>query len=164
VGRVIALVAIVLMALLAGPGICQTMRETRPPRRTEGSKTVTSNDPRVTLEDGPDVEMHEGGTVTHRVLLDGRWVGWVGDGRPWRGSTWGGRRWWACWREDGDTGARWSPGLDYLTRTAALAALIEQVTAPPAPPLVTCSCGMAAADDLACGDPCCSRCNHPGRA
>ena len=44
-----------------------------------------------------------GGTVTYRVTLDGRWIGWVGDERPFTGSRFGGRRWWAAWREDGDT-------------------------------------------------------------
>ncbi|GAA1232380.1 hypothetical protein GCM10009676_14470 [Prauserella halophila] len=27
-------------------------------------------------------EMHAGGTVAYRVTLDGEFVGWVGDGRP----------------------------------------------------------------------------------
>lgn len=67
--------------------------------------------------------LHSGGTVAYRVHVDGRWVGWVGDGRAWRGWRHGGRRWWACWREDGDTAARWSTDLEYGTRAAALAAL-----------------------------------------
>lgn len=83
----------------------------------------------VRLEVEP-CEMHAGGTITYRVFLDGRWVGWVGDGRPWRGWGYGGRRWWACWRQDGDTAARWSTDLDYRTRTAALAGLVEQTAAP----------------------------------
>lgn len=73
--------------------------------------------------------MHAGGTVTYRVLVDGRWVGWVGDGREWRGWGYGGRRWWACWREDGDAAARWSTGLDYRTRAAALTALLAAAAA-----------------------------------
>ncbi|GAA1243293.1 hypothetical protein GCM10009676_31090 [Prauserella halophila] len=67
--------------------------------------------------------MEEGGTVAYRVTLDGVFVGWVGDGRPWRGWRHGARHWWACWRQDGDTAARWSSELDYATRRAALAAL-----------------------------------------
>jgi len=59
---------------------------------------------------------HSGGTVSHRVYLGGLWIGWVGVGREWKG-----------WREDGDTAARWSPGLAHRTCTAALAALIEQI-------------------------------------
>src|SRR5688500_13561135 len=70
---------------------------------------------------------HAGGSVTFRVLVDGRWVGWVGDGRERRGHRYGVRRWWACWREDGDTAARWSTGLDYRSRKAALAALVAEL-------------------------------------
>ncbi|HKS46376.1 MAG TPA: hypothetical protein VJT49_14945 [Amycolatopsis sp.] len=89
--------------------------------------------------DGPVVErqlrprlvkvdpMHTGGEVTYRVEVDGRAVGWVGDGRPWRGHRFGGRRWFACWREDGDTAARWDSGLEYGARSAALAALLAEV-------------------------------------
>lgn len=65
------------------------------------------------------------GHVTYAVEVDGQQIGWVGDGRPWRGWRWGGRRWWACWRQDGDTAARWSTDLDYPTRVAALTALLE---------------------------------------
>lgn len=72
-----------------------------------------------------------GGTVIRRVLLDGQWIGWVGDGRRWRGWGYGGRRWFACWRQDGDTAARWCSELDYLTRKAALAALLDHVNPPP---------------------------------
>ena len=71
--------------------------------------------------------MHGGGTVAYRVLLDGRWIGWTGDGREWCGSHYGGRRWWACWREDGDTAARWSTDLDYRTRASALSALLVKL-------------------------------------
>lgn len=89
--------------------------------------------------DGPVVErparprlvkvdpMHASGEVTYRVEIDGRPVGWVGDGRPWRGWRHGGRRWWACWREAEDTAARWSSELEFGTRTAALAALLAEV-------------------------------------
>ncbi|WP_446225002.1 hypothetical protein ACTWPB_07750 [Nocardia sp. IBHARD005] len=58
------------------------------------------------------------------VHLDDRWVGWVGTARKWRGHSYGGLKWWACWREDGDTHARWSSeSTAYPTRKAALAAL-----------------------------------------
>ncbi|MFC4127376.1 hypothetical protein [Nocardia rhizosphaerae] len=67
-----------------------------------------------------------GGSVTHPVMVDGRRVGWVGDIRRWRGHRHGGRRWWACWREDGDTHARWSE-FEFGTRRAALAALTERI-------------------------------------
>ncbi|OLT43049.1 hypothetical protein BJF85_02805 [Saccharomonospora sp. CUA-673] len=72
--------------------------------------------------------MHDGGVVAYRVTLAGRWVGWVGDGAPWRGHGYGGRRWWACWRQDGDTAARWSSELEYPTRARALAALVARIT------------------------------------
>ena len=71
--------------------------------------------------------MQAGGEVAYRVEVDGRPVGWVGDGRPWRGHRFGGRRWFACWREDGDTAARWDSGLGYGARSAALAALLAEV-------------------------------------
>lgn len=73
-----------------------------------------------------------GGSVVYRVTLDERWIGWIGDERPWRGSRYGGRKWWAVWREDGDTAARWntfSDGGGYKTRAAALADLLKHVTA-----------------------------------
>lgn len=69
--------------------------------------------------------MHTDGTVAYRVELGGEQVGWVGDGREWLGWRHGGRRWWACWRQDGDTAARWSTDLDYRTRGAAVAALVD---------------------------------------
>ncbi|GAA1223169.1 hypothetical protein GCM10009676_00540 [Prauserella halophila] len=72
--------------------------------------------------------MHEGGTVAYRVTVDGVFVGWVGDGAPWRGHRYGGRRWWATWRQDGDTAARWSSELEYPTRARALAALVARIT------------------------------------
>jgi hypothetical protein len=74
-------------------------------------------------------EMHAGGSAAYRVLVEDRWVGWVGDGQAWRGWRYGARQWWACWREDGDTAARWSTDLDFATRAAALDALTAQVTA-----------------------------------
>jgi hypothetical protein len=71
-----------------------------------------------------------GGTVLYRATLHGRWVGWIGDGRPWRGWGYGGRRWFACWRQDGDNAARWSSELEYPTRTAALTALLQHIPPP----------------------------------
>lgn len=71
---------------------------------------------------------HAGGTVTYRVYLGDRWVGWVGDGREWRGWRYGARRWWACWRETDDTAARWNSDLTHPTRRAALADLAAHVT------------------------------------
>ena len=65
--------------------------------------------------------MQAGGEVAYRVKVNGHPAGWVGDGRPWRGHRLGSRKWWACWREEGDTAARWDSGLDYGTRAAALA-------------------------------------------
>ena len=71
---------------------------------------------------------HEGKTVTYRVLLDGVWIGWVGDGREWRGYRYGGRKWWAAWRQDGDPYARWNTGgITCSTRTEALSALLSVV-------------------------------------
>jgi hypothetical protein len=83
-----------------------------------------SVDVRLERTDG----MHGGGTGAYRVLVAGRWVGWVGDGRPRRGWRYGGRRWWACWREDGDNAARWNTDLDYRSRRTALTALLSYVT------------------------------------
>lgn len=82
---------------------------------------------RLTRETGHD-SMHNGGTVSYRVYLDGRWVGWIGDGREWKGWHYGARKWWACWREESDTAARWNPGLTHRTRTDALAALVQQIS------------------------------------
>lgn len=76
----------------------------------------------------PDSEsmVAAGGTVVYRVTVDGRWIGWVGDIRPWRGWRYGGRQWWACWREEGDNAARWNSHSsgDFKTRAAALAGLL----------------------------------------
>lgn len=72
--------------------------------------------------------MHAGGQVAYRVAVTGRTIGRVGDGREWLGWRHGGRRWWACWREEGDTAARWNSGLCYRTRGEALAALLAEAT------------------------------------
>lgn len=71
--------------------------------------------------------LHSGGEVAYRVEVDGRPLGWIGDSRPWRGHRYGGRKWWATWREDGDAAARWDTDLDYPTRSAAVAALLAEV-------------------------------------
>jgi hypothetical protein len=85
--------------------------------------------PKLTRD--PDyTSMAAGGTVVYRVTVDGRWIGWVGDQRPWRGWRYGGQFWWACWREEGDTAARWNShddGDGHKTRAAALADLLAQV-------------------------------------
>ncbi|MDQ3404675.1 MAG: hypothetical protein M3548_15005, partial [Actinomycetota bacterium] len=67
---------------------------------------------------------------TYRVLIDGVWVGWVGDGRHWRGWGYGGRRWWSCRRHDGDTAARWNSHLGHTTRASALTALLAEISNP----------------------------------
>ena len=71
-----------------------------------------------------------GGSVVYKVAVDGRRIGWVGDARPWRGWRFGGREWWAAWREDGDTAARWNTFSDDkppATRAAAVAVLLARV-------------------------------------
>lgn len=73
--------------------------------------------------------MAYGGTVVLDVFLEGRHVGWVGDGRRWTGSDFGARRWWACHREDGDQHARWTSAL-LRTRAAAVDALAAQLRVP----------------------------------
>lgn len=70
-----------------------------------------------------------GGTVVYRVTANGTWIGWIGDYRDWKGWRYGQRRWWACWRQDGDTAARWNQ-TDLSTRTAARDALIAKPTTP----------------------------------
>lgn len=75
-------------------------------------------DPRVTLTPDRDGEVATGGTVLFRAHLNGRWVGWVGDSRKWRGHRYGARRWWACHRQDGDRYARGRVD-DLATRKAA---------------------------------------------
>jgi hypothetical protein len=88
-----------------------------------------STAPRLTVD--PERDHAGGGSVTYRVTIDERWIGWVGDMRPWRGWRFGGRKWWACWREEGDNAARWNSGFSdddgHKTRAAALAALLAQV-------------------------------------
>jgi hypothetical protein len=70
----------------------------------------------------------DGGTVRYIVHdATGRFVGYIGDGRAWVGHQYGGRRWWAAYRLDGDTSARWSSDLDYTSRRSALEALKGQV-------------------------------------
>ena len=80
----------------------------------------------VSLQREPEA-MHGGGEVAYRVTVNGRWVGWVGDGREWRGWRFGSRRWWACWREDGDTAARWNSDLVHTSRRAAVDNLLTRV-------------------------------------
>ncbi|WP_157115800.1 hypothetical protein [Nocardia puris] len=64
--------------------------------------------------------------MVYAAHVDGRRIGWVGDERAWRGHRFGGRRWWAAWREDGDTAARWNTGDHPLrTRAEAVAALTQ---------------------------------------
>lgn len=70
--------------------------------------------------------MAAGGTVSYEVYVGGRWIGWVGDERPWLGHTHGGRRWWFAWRQEGDSAAR-ANGTGYRTRAAALDALLDVV-------------------------------------
>lgn len=82
----------------------------------------------VKLINDPAHGTWSGGTVRFRVTVDGTWVGWIGDGRAWKGSHYGARRWWACWRQNGDTAARWSSNLDYPSRTAARVALLARIT------------------------------------
>lgn len=76
---------------------------------------MTTNSIGATVVQGPRVdlkpsthadEVATGGTVLFRAYVDGRWVGWVGDSRKWRGHRYGARKWWACHREDGDQYAR----------------------------------------------------------
>jgi hypothetical protein len=74
----------------------------------------------------PNISPHGGGNVTYRITVDGRWIGWVGDGREWRGSHYGARKWWACWREEGDTAARWNTGLTHTSRKSAIAELLTK--------------------------------------
>jgi hypothetical protein len=77
-------------------------------------------------------ELHAGGTVTYRAYDGDRLVGLVGDGREWRGHKYGGRRWWAAWRERGDKAARASTGgLTCSNRSAAVAWLDSQAVARP---------------------------------
>lgn len=74
-----------------------------------------------------DDALYSSGTVVFRVYDGDRWVGWVGDGRRFNGSRYGARKWWACWREDGDAAARWSTGLRYEKRQEALDGLAARI-------------------------------------
>ena len=85
--------------------------------------------PTMRLVREPRGPLHAHGTVTWRVHVGATWVGWVGDEQHWTGSRFTGRRWWACWRQDGDRYAR--DNTDQLpTRRAALAWLITQTSIP----------------------------------
>lgn len=75
-----------------------------------------------------DDALHSGGKVTYRVYDGDRWIGWVGDGRRWGGSRYKAQQWWACWREDGDTAARWNSGLRYAKRQDAVDGLAARIT------------------------------------
>ena len=79
----------------------------------------------LTLRKSDRGRMAMGGTVSYEVYFDGRWIGWVGDDREGYGMR-PPRRWWACWREDGDQAARWN-GVGYRTRAAAVDALTARV-------------------------------------
>lgn len=78
-------------------------------------------------KDHSDDALHSGGSVTYRVFDGDCWVGWVGDGRKFNGSRYTGRKWWACWREDGDTAARWSTGLRFTSRADAVDGLAHRI-------------------------------------
>ncbi|RSM73425.1 hypothetical protein DMH04_41170 [Kibdelosporangium aridum] len=93
----------------------------------EKAPTPDNAGPTISLQRTTAIEPHHGGTVVYRVTLNGRWIGWVGDGRHWRGWRYGQRLWWACHREDGDTAARWRSELVHPTRASAAADLYEQV-------------------------------------
>ncbi len=82
----------------------------------------------IQMIEDPEHGTWSGGTVVYRVTVDGTWIGWVGDGRRWKGWGYGAVRWWACWRQDGDTSARWSSNLDYRSRSAARVALLARIT------------------------------------
>src|SRR4051794_18826517 len=71
--------------------------------------------------------LHSGGKVTYRVYDGDRWIGWVGDGRKWQGHRYGAQKWWACWREDGDTAARWSTGPRFAKRQDAVDGLTARI-------------------------------------
>ncbi len=80
----------------------------------------------VQLTRTTEIDPFLGGSVVYEVRIDGRRVGWVGDVREWKGWRYGGQRWWAAHREDGDTAARWRSELTLDTRRAAVAELIER--------------------------------------
>lgn len=79
---------------------------------------------RVDLRPDTAGEVATGGTVIFRAYVGDRWVGWVGDSRKWRGHRYGGRKWWACHRQEGDTYARGRVD-DQATRKAAVTWLQE---------------------------------------
>jgi len=71
--------------------------------------------------------LHNGGTITYCAYVGDRWVGWIGDGREWEGSSYGGRRWWCAWRQEGDEAARWGTGLEFTSRAAAVDTLTAAI-------------------------------------
>lgn len=78
-----------------------------------------------------DVHSGVSGATSYAVHLDGKWIGWVGTAREWRGHRYGGLKWWACWREEGDAAARWnSHGTALASRKAAVAALLAERAKP----------------------------------
>ncbi|MEJ2860559.1 hypothetical protein [Actinomycetospora flava] len=97
------------------------------PPRPGGARRVelaTDDGRPVVLERSGGPAMASGSRVAYMVNVDGRWVGWVFDERPWLGHRHGARSWSAAWREHDDTAARWR-GEGYGTRAAALAALLD---------------------------------------
>ncbi|MFC9966363.1 hypothetical protein ACFVH4_19210 [Nocardia ignorata] len=87
--------------------------------------------PRAIKLTAADVNHSSPDAKSFAVHLDGQWIGWVGTARAWRGSRFGALKWWACWREDGDTAARWSSEpTAHPTRKAAIAALLAERTRP----------------------------------
>lgn len=111
-----------------------TSTQTHLPGRASLPTTPTTPTPvheaaRLVRVDDPEWTHAAGGRITYRVFLGDRWVGWVGDGREWDGARFAGRRWWTCWRQDGDTAARWGSGLTARCRADAVAALVARVTA-----------------------------------
>lgn len=78
-----------------------------------------------------DVHSDVPGATSYAVHLDGTMIGWVGTAREWKGSRYGGLKWWACWREDGDTAARWnSDDAAPASRKAAVDALLAERAKP----------------------------------
>ena len=71
--------------------------------------------------------LHNGGTITYCAYVGDRWVGWIGDGREWAGSNYGGLRWW-CACQEGDEAAPWATGLEFTSRAAAVDALTAAIT------------------------------------
>lgn len=81
----------------------------------------------IELKKTDEVEAGLCGTVVYAVLVDGHRIGWVGDHRQFRGTRYGGRQWWACWREEGDSAAREDSINDasFHARKAAVGALLR---------------------------------------